>query len=76
MNRLFWQALFAFLVLPGLVAFVIPLALISPPRSAALPNAWGWIPLAVGTSVLLSCVREFYVAGRGTLAPGVSTSAA
>jgi hypothetical protein len=30
MNRLFWQALLAFLVLPGTVAFVVPLLLLAP----------------------------------------------
>ena len=32
MNRLFWQAVLAFLVLPGTVAFVVPLLLFAPVR--------------------------------------------
>ena len=62
------RALVAFLALPGMVAF-------------AIPGAWVWIgkmPVAhpsgfvlagAGTAALLWCVRDFYVQGRGTLAP-------
>jgi protein-S-isoprenylcysteine O-methyltransferase Ste14 len=32
-------------------------------------DAWALIPLAAGVGLLLWCVREFYVTGRGTLAP-------
>jgi protein-S-isoprenylcysteine O-methyltransferase Ste14 len=63
---LFWRALTAFLLLPGMVAFVVPW-LLRPPgaefRVAALPM------LAIGVVLLLWCVRDFYVAGRGSLAP-------
>ena len=69
MNRLFWSALFAFLVLPGTVGFAIPLLWIAPSVSAASFDALGLIPLAPGIVLLALCVREFYVAGRGTLAP-------
>ncbi len=69
MNRLFWSALFAFLVLPGTMGFAIPLLWIAPSVSAASFDALGLIPLAPGIVMLASCVREFYVAGRGTLAP-------
>ena len=64
------RALAAFLALPGLVAFVLPVWIgISSGRRAA-----GYMPaavalLALGTTLLTWCVREFYVAGRGTLAP-------
>jgi len=68
MNRLFVQALLAFLALPGMVAFVIPW-LISRGEASAGDDAAGIVLLAVGTSLLLWCVREFYVAGKGTLAP-------
>jgi len=66
MNRLFWQALFAFLALPGIVAFGVPLLVLAPSRFF---DPFGLIPLAVGVVLLLLCVREFYVAGDGTLAP-------
>lgn len=66
-----WRALFAFLALPGMVAFAVPLWLAwseSARRGAALWPAGGLVVLA-GAALLLRCVREFYVAGRGTLAP-------
>jgi protein-S-isoprenylcysteine O-methyltransferase Ste14 len=66
MNKLFWQALVAFLVLPGMVAFAVPLLLFS---HGPFVDAWGLIPLGAGIVLLLWCVREFYAAGHGTLAP-------
>lgn len=68
MNGLFARAALAFLVLPGVVAFLVPLLLWGP-GTAAFSNRWGIVPLGVGIVLLLACVREFYVAGRGTLAP-------
>lgn len=68
MNSLFARAVLAFLALPGMVAFVIPWMLVGPARSHIV-HAWGLIPLALGVVLLLSCVQEFYTAGRGTLAP-------
>jgi protein-S-isoprenylcysteine O-methyltransferase Ste14 len=61
-----WRALFAFLALPGMVAFVIPWLM--RPRGVVV-NPWGYLPLSLGIVVLLWCVRDFYVAGKGTLAP-------
>jgi protein-S-isoprenylcysteine O-methyltransferase Ste14 len=66
MNSLFLRALLAFLALPGTVAFLVPLLLLMP---RSFVNRWAVIPLGLGSVLLLSCVREFYVAGRGTLAP-------
>lgn len=63
---LFWRALTAFLVLPGTVAFLGPWLL--RPRAEAF-RAAGLVPLAIGVFLLLWCVRDFYVAGRGSLAP-------
>ncbi|MGQ0648998.1 MAG: methyltransferase family protein [Gemmatimonadaceae bacterium] len=65
-SRLFWRALAAFLVLPGTVAFLVPW-LIRP--EGARFNAVALPLLSVGIVLLLWCVRDFYVAGRGTLAP-------
>jgi len=62
----FWRALTAFLVLPGTAAFLIPWLIWpdgAPLRMVGLPI------LVIGTVLLLWCVRDFYVAGRGTLAP-------
>jgi protein-S-isoprenylcysteine O-methyltransferase Ste14 len=69
MNWLFWQAVIAFLALPGMVAFVVPLLVLAPVSPSSFAEPWGLIPLAIGVVLLLWCVREFYVAGRGTLAP-------
>jgi protein-S-isoprenylcysteine O-methyltransferase Ste14 len=64
---LFWRALLAFLLLPGMVALVIP-GLLLRPEGGRL-HLVGLVPLAVGAVVVARCVRDFYVAGRGTLAP-------
>ncbi len=68
MYALFARALVAFFVLPGVVAFLVPLLLLRP-GTTAFSNWWGVAPLGVGIVLLLACVREFYVAGGGTLAP-------
>lgn len=69
MNRLFLRAVIAFLALPGMVAFAVPLLLIAPSTRRQELEPWGLVPLGLGVIVLLVTVREFYVAGRGTLAP-------
>jgi protein-S-isoprenylcysteine O-methyltransferase Ste14 len=63
---LFWRALAAFLAMPGVVAFLVPWLL--RPRHVGA-NAAGVAAIAGGAILLLWCVRDFYVAGRGTLAP-------
>ena len=65
---LFLRALLAFLVLPGIVAFLVP-ALLVPGITTRMFNISGIVPLVAGVTVLLWCVRDFYVAGKGTLAP-------
>jgi len=63
---LFWRAVVAFLALPTVVAFVVPWLLL--PDGARFHA--GALPIVgVGTFLLLWCVRDFYIAGRGTLAP-------
>jgi protein-S-isoprenylcysteine O-methyltransferase Ste14 len=64
---LFWRALVAFLVLPGVVAFAVPLWWLAP-RGRSF-DMLGLLPLGLGVVLLLWTVRDFYVAGRGTLAP-------
>ncbi|MFO7538533.1 MAG: isoprenylcysteine carboxylmethyltransferase family protein [Chloroflexota bacterium] len=66
---LFLRALFAFLIVPGVVAFLLPLliAAVDPWRGAVWTP--GLVPVLVGAFVLLWCVRDFYAAGKGTLAP-------
>jgi protein-S-isoprenylcysteine O-methyltransferase Ste14 len=66
-NILLVKALAAFLALPGVVAFAIPLWLLRrPDRTVYAP---GLLVVALGAVVLLRCVRDFYAAGKGTLAP-------
>lgn len=64
--RLFWRAVVAFVALPTVVAFLVPW-LLTPDgaqfHTTALPV------IGAGIVLLLWCVRDFYVAGRGTLAP-------
>src|SRR5689334_6457243 len=64
-----WRALVAFVALPGMVAYAGPLGWALLSRWPARYPAIGAILLVIGTALLLACVREFYVAGRGTLAP-------
>lgn len=60
------RAIVAFLALPGTVAFLVPW-LLRPDGAAYHPAGLGL--LAVGAGLLLWCVRDCYVAGRGSLAP-------
>ena len=62
------RAVLAFLALPGVVAFVIPLLLARVDRGRML-HPIALVPLLLGIALLLWCVREFYVRGKGTLAP-------
>ncbi len=66
MNGLFVRAAAAVLLLPGIVGFLVPW-LLRPP--GAIVDPLGLIPLLLGVLLLGWCVRESYVAGKGTLAP-------
>lgn len=68
---LWLRALLSFLALPGVFTGVVPQVLL-------VLDVWrfgydlrpiGVVVLAVGAAVLLRCVRDFFVSGRGTLAP-------
>src|SRR5262245_47227844 len=63
------RALIAFLALPGLVAFVIPAWWLARLGHEEVQYPLGVLPFMVGVVGLLWCVRDFYVAGKGTLAP-------
>jgi protein-S-isoprenylcysteine O-methyltransferase Ste14/pimeloyl-ACP methyl ester carboxylesterase len=63
------RALLAFLALPGLVAFVVPLLIAWPRVRVGTFNALALVFLVPGITLLLWCVRDFFVAGKGTLAP-------
>jgi protein-S-isoprenylcysteine O-methyltransferase Ste14 len=66
---MFARALLAFLVCPGIVAIAIPLAWLALTSHTHLVQPLGLAPLGVGLAALLWCVRDFYVSGKGTLAP-------
>jgi len=68
-TRLFLRAMVALLVLPGIIAFAVPLTAFGrvwPPTGMA----WSGIAvLGAGITILGGTIREFFVQGRGTLAP-------
>ena len=65
-----WRALLAFLTLPGVVAIAVPAWFAADAlRNGGRFHAIGLLPMIVGLALLLWCVRDFYVAGKGTLAP-------
>lgn len=63
------RALFAFLLLPGLMAGVFPALIARIPSHRFEPTAFGWIPMVLGLSILVAAVVSFYRRGHGTLAP-------
>lgn len=64
---LFARALIAFLALPGMVGYAIPIVIGSLGERDG--GVTGLLVVGVGSVLLLWCVVEFYRAGRGTLAP-------
>ena len=66
---MFLRALFAFLVLPGVVAGVTPVLIALAARNDHGGSAAGFGLIGLGLFLLLWCVRDFYVSGKGTLAP-------
>jgi protein-S-isoprenylcysteine O-methyltransferase Ste14 len=66
---MFAQALVAFVALPGVVAIGVPLWWLWASHHTELVYPLGLVPLVVGFFALLWCVRDFYVSGKGTLAP-------
>jgi protein-S-isoprenylcysteine O-methyltransferase Ste14 len=64
-----FRAIAAFIALPGLVAFAIPISIGASTNHPMRYRLLAAVPLCLGTLLLLWCVREFYDAGRGTLAP-------
>lgn len=66
---MFFRALLAFLALPVVVAGLIPWFLygIDGWRKGGTPL--GWPVFFMGVGIVLWCVHDFYVIGKGTLAP-------
>lgn len=63
------RALAAFLILPGMVAYLVPVLWIRGDSARGTFNVGGGVLVAAGSLLLLWCVRDFFVAGKGTLAP-------
>lgn len=66
---MFARAVFAFLACPGTVAIAIPLVWLWISGRLVVVYPGGLALLVAGFAALLWCVRDFYVAGKGTLAP-------
>jgi len=70
---LFLRSLFFALLFPGSVTVLFPYLIVSR-RGAVMPSIaspicfLGLIPLVLGASILVRCIRDFAVIGRGTLA--------
>ena len=65
-----WRALLAFLALPGVVAIAVPAWMAAGAlRAGGRVYPVGLLLLVTGLALLVWCVRDFYVAGKGTLAP-------
>ena len=63
------RAIAAFVALPGIVAFIFPISIGISTGLPAQYVAFAAAPLCIGIFLLFWCVHEFYVNGRGTLAP-------
>lgn len=66
---MFLKALLAFLIAPTVVGGVIPFLITWYDSYRGSGSVVGWALLAAGVAAILWAVREFYVAGKGTLAP-------
>ncbi len=66
---MFIRALIAFLTLPGVVAILVPVLWLWLSAHVKLVQPFGLLLLVLGFVALLWCVRDFYVSGKGTLAP-------
>lgn len=69
-TTLFWRALLAFLAMPGLVAFLLPVIWLGVHGKQSAPQfPPAFVLLATGAAGLAWCCVDFYRQGRGTLAP-------
>ena len=64
-----FRALIAFLALPGAFAGLIPAWIVSMDSRRAGGWTIGFVIMGLGLFLLLWCVRDFMVSGKGTLAP-------
>ena len=63
------RAIFAVLALPGIFAGLIPLLIVQSDKGRGSGYSIGGALMVIGIGILLSCVRDFLVIGKGTLAP-------
>lgn len=63
------RALFAFLALPGIFAGAIPALIVQAQAQRHGGFKIGYVLTVIGLALLIWCVRDFFVSGRGTLAP-------
>jgi protein-S-isoprenylcysteine O-methyltransferase Ste14 len=66
------RAILAFITLPCVFAGLIPLLIVDSDKTreaAVFGREWAALPICVGIIILLGAVRDFFVFGRGTLAP-------
>jgi len=63
------KALLAFLAMPGIVAFAVPVCWLLAEDRTGVVQPFGLAPLILGCLGLGWCVRDFHVRGKGTLAP-------
>ena len=67
---LFLRSLFFVVLLPGTVTVLVPRWLLAGTHAAwGVRAAVALAPIAAGAAILLRCVWDFAVSGRGTLAP-------
>jgi protein-S-isoprenylcysteine O-methyltransferase Ste14 len=66
---MFLRATLAFVALLGVVAILIPVTRLLSSAHTRIVQPLGLLPLCAGFAGLLWCVRDFYVSGKGTLAP-------
>jgi protein-S-isoprenylcysteine O-methyltransferase Ste14 len=66
---MFFRALLAFLALPVVVAGLIPWFLSGIDRFRTRGTVLGWPIFFLSAGIVFWCVRDFYVIGKGTLAP-------
>jgi protein-S-isoprenylcysteine O-methyltransferase Ste14 len=66
---MFLRASISFLVLPGVIAGLLPALIVRVDVHRGQGSGFGWLLLGLGLFLLLWCVRVFFVSGRGTLAP-------
>jgi protein-S-isoprenylcysteine O-methyltransferase Ste14 len=66
---MFIRALTSFLVLPGIIAGLVPWILFHSDPWRGEGFLFGLFIMIGGLSILLWCVRDFYISGKGTLAP-------